>query len=200
MHQLIDRYADSSKIAIDVGASLGFHAIYMAGKFAQVVAFEPQEVIAGLLERSLLLNGIKNVSVYNMALSDHEGIVRIPDIDYESTISSGSISIAYKEGVDANTNTGWDRESYLSIKSDALDNMIDSDQEVGFVKIDVEGYEYKVILGAERMLRRNLCPLAIEIIDLPIGNFKRIDSFLENIGYKHREPMGFSEWDYLYTV
>jgi len=202
MHDIIDRHANKDKIAIDMGSSLGFHSAYMSRAFKHVIAFEPQRMVAGLSERSFFLNGLNNIEVYKMACSDANEKIELPVIDYNATKNVGGISMAYREDGDPNTNTGWDGISYTSVQSITLDELLSESfgsESVGFMKIDVEGFEYRALKGAKQTLRQSLCPLVVEIRDFPAGNFDRVDGLLMSIGYTDRENVGNSRWDYLYT-
>lgn len=199
MHSLIDRYADGNKIAVDIGSCLGFHSAYMSRKFKSVIAFEPQRIIAELSQRSFFLNGIHNIEVFIAACSDTSDEVVFPAIDYNTTKNIGGISIAYKDNGDPNTNTGWDRISYITTWAVRVDSVIADKHIVGFVKIDVEGYEYKALKGMEYILRKSLPPLVIEIKDFPEGNLNKVHGLLMDIGYIDRQSIGNSTWDYLYT-
>lgn len=202
MRSLIDRYADKDNIALDVGSSFGIHSAYMSGKFKSVIAFEPQRVIAELSERTFFLNGMVNIEVVNAACSDETEEARIPVIDYNITKNAGGVSMAYSEDGDPNTNSGWDGVSYTRTRSVIIDDMLSEsfgNESVGFIKIDVEGFEYRALKGAEKTLRKFLSPLAIEIRDFPAGNLQKVHGLLSGIGYRNSIHVGKSTWDYLYT-
>lgn len=200
MHSIIDSYRDDEKIAIDVGASFGFHSFAMSRNFGRVISFEPQAGIANLLARSCFLNGKTNIEVINAFCSDKNGSVDFPVIDYDQTTNVGAITIADGQKEDRYANTGWDGESYTAVPSITIDDYLDgSSAAVGFIKIDVDGSEYKVLKGAQDTLTRNLCPLIIEIRDIPEGNRQKVHELLFNIGYNTVQNVGNSEWDFLCT-
>ena len=51
---------DSAGWAVDIGANIGFHTIYMAAIGMNVIAFEPATDTAGLLQKSIAANGFEN--------------------------------------------------------------------------------------------------------------------------------------------
>jgi hypothetical protein len=75
---------------------------------------------------------------------------------------------------------------------------------VGFVKIDVEGHEDRVIAGCETWLREHRPVLYVEIWDdakrsqekLPFTNAEMIAT-IERLGYEMIEKVG--AWDYLFV-
>lgn len=200
MRDIIDKYADSDKIALDIGSCFGLHSVYMSRKFKRVLAFEPQYLAAKLSERTFFLNGIDNVEVFNIACSDVAGAVDFPSINYDGVNNVGGLSAAYDVGPDRNTNAGWDGQSKISIPSDTVDavlSKLDGDS-LGFIKMDVEGFEYRALKGAEQTLRKFLCPLTIELKDYPEGNLDKVHELLTDIGYTDYQSIGNSKWDYLY--
>jgi len=76
-------------------------------------------------------------------------------------------------------------EKFVEIDVNTLDNLFPF--EVDFIKIDVEAYEYEVLLGAETHLKRGT-PFYVEIHDKwlkEIGKSKEdIISLFNNYGYK----------------
>lgn len=201
MRKVIDRYADETKRALDIGSCFGLHTLYMSRKFDTVWAFEPQYLIGRLSKRTFRLNGVNNIRVFDIACSDHAGTVEFPQIDCRGANNVGGLSAAYDVGPDRYTNAGWDGVSRVAIQCCTIDSILSPfDKPIGFIKMDVEGYELKALKGAEITLRTFLCPLAIEIKDFPEGNLEKVHAFLTEIGYNSCESFGDSDWDYLYKV
>lgn len=200
MQPLIDAYADKNKIAIDMGSNIGVHSAYMSMKFAHVLAFEPQKVIADMSKQTFINNGFKNITVINAACSDDNDVIDFPVIDYRKTKNCGSVSAVREERDNV---SGWDGESYTSVDAILVDEIFGQlfpDSEVGFIKIDVEGYELKALKGAEEILQRFRCPVVVELKDRPPGNVQRVNSFFTTIGYNHCRVVGEQNWDYLYEA
>jgi len=199
MKPLIDSYADKDKIAIDMGSNLGIHTAYMSNKFQHVLAFEPQSVIADLSRQTFKDNGFQNITVIDAGCSDVKGVIDFPVIDYDTTKNCGSASA---EGASRQYSSGWDGESYTSVDVVSVDDIffdMFSHGAVGFVKVDVEGYEYKALKGAEKILKTFQCPVIIELKDRPLGNIRRVHDLFISAGYGNRRMVGQQNWDYLYT-
>ena len=86
-------------LAVDVGAHIGCHTVFMAkqvGPGGAVFAFEAQRVIFQNLCANLALNGLSNVRVFNAAAGSEEGTITVPDIDYEAEGNFGGVSLGGK--------------------------------------------------------------------------------------------------------
>lgn len=70
--ETIDEYVNGG-VFVDVGAWIGMFSLYAAPHASWVYAFEPDPVAHDMLVRNLALNGVENVTVFNAALSDHDG-------------------------------------------------------------------------------------------------------------------------------
>src|SRR5260370_4960868 len=75
---------------IDVGANIGAHAVALAGKFGHVYAFEPQGFLYQLLVANLARH--HNVTTYNAAVGEFEGLLDFPVADYSQAGNFGAIA------------------------------------------------------------------------------------------------------------
>lgn len=132
---------------IDVGAHLGRHAIPLAeqvGCAGVVHAFEPIPSIRRQLVERLEEAGINNVIIYPFALSAEPKKIQfhyIPDLPQESGIRARHI---YNEPIGI--------PELVDLYARSLDDVFQG-SEVDFVKIDIEGGELDMLLGARRILR-----------------------------------------------
>lgn len=136
-------------VCIDVGANIGHHTIIMSqnvGDTGKIHAYEPIPKIKEQLTKSLLLNEIKNVNVLQIALSDKEGEMELNICD--SNIGSSSL-----------VNKTNDSEK-INIQTKTLDSY--NYEKVNFIKIDVEGFEYNVLLGGENTISKYHPTIIIE--------------------------------------
>lgn len=129
-------------IVLDIGANIGAHTVPLAqlvGTGGVVVAFEPQPVLHQILCANLVLNSVPNVLTYPMALGNCEGECKIPVFDYSQAHNFGGISMDMVE----------EGESIPLGKLDSF--QLDR---VDFIKLDVEGFESKVLEGAANTIER----------------------------------------------
>lgn len=119
-------------IALDIGANIGNHSLFFAKelKYKEVHAFEPIESTYNILIKNVDYNNYrKKIITYKVGVGDKETKASIDKI-YEGNRGGTSI----KENINGN----------LLVRS--IDSY--SFKNVGFLKIDTEGFEDKVLLGA----------------------------------------------------
>jgi len=134
--------------AIDIGAHIGFFALHMAaavGSTGKVYAFEPFDSNAELLERSIAENRFGDRIVFHrsaVAASSGSATLTFP----AETLNSGGAYLL-REGTDplAGNQT-------RTVPLVALDD-VDLRRPVRVIKMDVEGAEPLVVLGAVRILK-----------------------------------------------
>jgi FkbM family methyltransferase len=127
-------------IAIDCGANIGSITKRMAKPGVRVYAFEPDPNAFEALTRNMA--SFKNVTVFNKAVSDHNGTAKI----YFSTRyaenpekwSTGSSLLAEKSNVDKNNFTMCE----LVDLSEFIQSL---DKPIALLKMDIEGEEVKVL-------------------------------------------------------
>jgi FkbM family methyltransferase len=156
--ELLDVLCDPGKTSIDVGAKIGMYTYRLLRHSRDVVAFEPIPVLVGMLRR-VFAN--KPVSVMPYALSDAPGraTLRVP------FGSNGEVKLGRSTIEPSNTLVHDDVADVdeIDVEKKTLDGCaIDN---VGFVKIDVEGHEIAVIAGATATLERDRPTLLVEAND-----------------------------------
>ncbi|OGA11850.1 MAG: hypothetical protein A3D95_05405 [Betaproteobacteria bacterium RIFCSPHIGHO2_12_FULL_69_13] len=119
------------RVAVDVGAHVGFWSFYLALAFRNVHAFEPSELFAHCFERNVRA---KNVVLHRVALGSRQGTIAL-EMTQENT---GATHVR--------------PDSSGTIPMRRLDDF--SLDEVDFIKVDVEGYERFVLEGARETLLR----------------------------------------------
>ncbi len=160
---------DRRLVAIDVGANIGFYALALSHFYKRVYAFEVNPKITMMLKS---LNR-KNIQLVEKGLSDCTATktLFIPIIN-EKTELDGWASFNPRNYAE----THLTREQVVPVI--ALDSLGIND--VGFMKIDVEGHEYEVLQGARITLERSRPNILIEIKK---DNFERTSKLLREYGY-----------------
>lgn len=143
-------------IFLDLGANIGTTSIYVKKNIAEqirIIAFEPVEETYKILKANCDLNGCSDIKVENIALSNNCDSVNL----IMNTENFGGTSGCYGD-IDKNRSMeqqGITLDTYFS------ENSIKS-KEVKYIWLDVEGYEAKVILGGERILKESPANLFME--------------------------------------
>lgn len=130
-------------VAIDIGANIGYDTMLMStavGRNGCVVAFEPDLKNLSLLLENLCQIPETNVIVQSLGLSDEGGISRIALAD-EGNRGTSNLRPGEK----------GDSQPLLVTRLDQVLAAKDL-QKIGLVKIDIEGFEHKAILGMGELL------------------------------------------------
>ncbi len=147
---LVPFLADPKRAAIDIGANKGVWTLYLARHCRHVYAFEANPKVYRWLTRYVRLS---NVTASALALSDAEGkaVLRVPK--YTRGYSNQHASLS-PENVSENFGA-------VEVETKPLDALRLDD--VGFIKIDVEGHELAVLRGARETLKRSKPTLVVEM-------------------------------------
>ena len=115
---------------------------YSNGKFLKIYGFEPDpnnyRNVVGKFSDSP-----DKIFIYNSALSDYSGEIRFtiaPEISYASSISEAGNQV---------------------VSAVRLDDI--ADERISFIKLDVEGAEFDVLMGAMRTIQKYKPKLAISV-------------------------------------
>lgn len=132
-------------VVLDVGANVGHISLLLADVAGpeNLFAFEPTPISFDRLAENWQLNGWAADHLFQVALGSEAGNVYLKDVDRPETTVS----------VSAEAGRGGTVEIPLAPLDDYRDHW--QDQSVGFLKIDVEGYEKDVFRGSDVLLRRD---------------------------------------------
>lgn len=153
----IDTFARGD-VYVDVGANVGMYTIYAGVRGARVFAFEPESQNYGELNKNIFVNGLHDtVTAYCVAVSDAADV----SILYLSTFSIGFAHHDFGENrwrsdLSAGAHTlSRDQRPKQGCVSFPLDDLCARGviKPPNHLKIDVDGFESKVIKGAERTLQ-----------------------------------------------
>jgi len=179
----IRNYVDiKGKNIIDVGANFGFHTLEFADltEDGNVYSFEPQKYVYYQLCANIILNGYGNITAYNIALSDEYANLKMENLDYfsEDTINIGNAHL------NAYTNLAYNMVDVKPLDSYNFEN-------IAVLKIDVQGYEPRVLDGAIETIMKNRPIIFIEVEEpqLAIYGWTKNDVFnrLDSLGYTYKK-------------
>ncbi len=133
---------------VDVGANIGAFTLPLARIVhpGRVYSFEPHPDLYQMLIRNIELNSLKNVDTYSIALGENHGASKMQSIDLSGPSNLGLMSVG---------------EGDCDVIIGTLDDVLGATQ-IHFMKMDVEGMEREVLLGARRNVELNRPILYVE--------------------------------------
>ena len=141
------------KNCLDIGAHSGSFSKKLLEKTnIKVIAFEAMKENFEKLKK--MEKSYQNFHCFNIALSNKKGISDIYFTNAKSQLSSIEINLK-------NINFLKNRKiKKKKIKTETLDNFIKNNkylfsQKIDFVKIDTEGHDYKILVGAKKFIKDN---------------------------------------------
>lgn len=181
------RLAKPGTSAFDVGANVGLFTVVMSravGPSGRVLAIEPVADTARHLRQNLERNKCMNVDVIQGAAAAAPGDIPLYLTDDPALHSAGGEPLAGHPMIQTINATAYTLdELWISSGRPA----------VSLVKIDVEGAEQAVLLGALQMIEHCRPALIIEVNDP--GHVARVAELLD--GYRSERANGFERWNHL---
>ncbi len=174
---LVPFLVDPARAALDVGANKGVWTWMLARHCRQVFALEPNPKAFAVLARCKP----DNAEAWQIAASDATGTaeLRIPLGRKGYSNQGGSLS-AVKVG---------DQYGSVSVPAKRLDDC--GLPPVGFIKIDVEGFEAEVLAGAAELIRRDRPVLVLEMVETHTK--RSLESMVGEV-----EALGYTAYALLY--
>ncbi len=129
-------------VVLDIGANIGFYTDFfsdLTGETGTVHAFEPDEL--NFMHLTNNLKGKKNVVLNRKACGE----------------TSGNIALYFSEELNVDHQTyysGEDRKSY-DVPCIAMDDYLKQNEQIDFIKIDIQGYDYYAIKGMANLIKRS---------------------------------------------
>jgi FkbM family methyltransferase len=137
------KYVKPGMTVLDIGANIGCHTLRYAklvGSNGKVIAFEPMQWAISKLKRNIELNGFKNIVLEKIALSD----------------VNAKRSVYFRSSWTLDNGSTPDSKTSEDIDFVKLDEYVDENKldKIDFIKLDVDGYECKVIRGGMHSLKK----------------------------------------------
>lgn len=177
--EMILSLADKSRLCLDIGANFGVMGQALEFNGYEVVSFEPQpELFKLVLSKNVA--GMK----YNCALGDMPGTAPMPKLRYDEKNNFGGMGLGFRSVLGS-----------IQVEVRTLDSF--EFEDVGFIKIDVEGFEEKVLRGGQSTIAR--CRPVMYIEDDRAAQSKSLRDYIMSLGYtieEHKPPL-FREQNYL---
>jgi len=196
--QWIEKFR-SEAVFWDIGANVGIYSIYAGlNPNLNIYAFEPASNNFNLINQNIKINKMdKNISALSVAFSDQTQFSTF----YMSDLEAGSAHHSFGEPV----NQFGEKLNYQfkqSMIAYSIDDFLDTFNIPfpNYIKIDVDGIEHQIILGAQKTLSdRRLLSILIELNN-GRSDYSQTIEIIEKCGFimdsKHPiyiDPVGGSE-------
>jgi FkbM family methyltransferase len=176
----IRKHLGEGDVFADIGANLGWFTLLAStilGPSGHVYAFEPQPETYRHLSDTVLANDLGGlVSLHHCGLSDRHGDLFVNHVVDTDNMGGAFIADGPVPGMVS-----------AKVPASTLDAMGLS--RLNFIKIDVEGAEYKVFKGGEKTIIRHKPIILSEINRIALQNVSGVDAghfigYLKSIGYR----------------
>ncbi|MDA7950391.1 MAG: FkbM family methyltransferase [Pirellulaceae bacterium] len=169
---------------LDIGANIGLYSLFAAscvGKEGRVLAFEPSPREFSRLQENLNLNRNLKIEPLQHAVSNKCGRGQmLISSDYHSGHNTIGDHFSY------DTTETVDK---VDVSLTTVDQIIQEErlQKVDCIKVDTEGGEYNVLLGAMNVLRRDRPILMLEVSENHLatqgGSVEKLQQLLTTLNY-----------------
>ncbi|GAB3018648.1 FkbM family methyltransferase [Mycobacterium bourgelatii] len=181
--QLARSLCDPNRVSVDIGADVGEFSIAMLTASRSVIAFEPRPAQARELATMFAAVGAP-VRIEAVALSDEPGVTAMRVLEADPGRSTIDTDNELNDFDDA---TGPVQTIEVPVRR--LDDLKLDD--VGLVKVDVEGHELAVLRGATDTLTRNRPAILVEAEERHHPNaVAEITELLAGLNYTGYFPVG----------
>jgi FkbM family methyltransferase len=176
------KFGDNT-VFLDIGAAAGTMTVPYALSFPQglrIVSFEPSRRACDYLDKTLTRNGVQSVTVLPFALSDAAGRLSFMELPEDPS----GLTPYLPEGSRLQLST---EELYPGAVGYEVEQLQLDEATTIVAKIDVEGFEDKVLKGGQKTLKRHKPFLSIDIHNHP-GRLDMTDAacmaILRPLGYQ----------------
>jgi len=153
---------------VDIGANIGYYALQEARVVRSVIALEPTPESYSILQRNVGLNDRWNIRTHRLAVGDREG-----EIGFALSRACNWNSIAETNGD-------------IKVEMKTLDSLLEGSR-VDFVRMDVEGYEMRVLEGMKLTLQDSKPRMFIEVHRDKLKDYgstqRQVMEYLADLGY-----------------
>ena len=149
LRQSANGYAQSF---FDIGANIGQHSLFMSLHADQVHSFEPYYAVSQKLEHHIQLNGISNIKLHKVGLSNQQ-----EDLDFYAPTGRNQGVGSFDSDTVSKGNKNFGRLALVCGDDYLAQNNL---QDIALLKIDVEGFEKNVVTGLRDSLEK-FRPIAV---------------------------------------
>ena len=182
-YKILFSHINEGMNVIDIGANIGAITLQMAKKISKsgnVFSFEPSPYNFKQANKNISLNNFSNIKLINQGLGNKKETAFLYNVNPNNR---GMLRLLPED----DQSKSYEKEE---VEIDTLDSNMQkfSIAKPDFIKIDVEGFEYKVLQGAHETLSKFKPILFIELVDNNLreqkSNAKELIQYLKLLNYK----------------
>jgi FkbM family methyltransferase len=155
------RLCQGSKSIVEIGANIGYYTVQgaSAAPKARYTAVEANPESADIVRRNIALNGLDHVEVITAAVIDDADVTTVelalPDQERYVAPTGAYLSIG-TEGI-----AGRPASRTITVPAMAAAGLL---AEADLIKLDIEGYEARVLAAAQAHLTANRPTIVVEVL------------------------------------
>ncbi len=186
------KWCKKDTVFYDVGANVGYHALVVNSFITEgkIYSFEPVPSNIALFKAHMALNNDKmkqnNIELLTFAIADTEKEVQFSN---SAIHTDGNTYIASSE-------VYQQAEDVLTVQCFSIDNLLEKGYEPPTIlKIDVEGAEYDVLIGAINTINRYRPNIVLATHDFHLPGVKdKCVAFLEEANYQLKHTGRYNKY------
>lgn len=175
------KYLNRGDNFVDVGANIGMISLlaaYLVGENGTVRSFEPNPRCADRIQALMRLNNLHNLSILRKAVADEPGSLQLKVPSHTGMGTLGEIP----------ADLAQDYPESFTVEVVRGDYALAENTPIQIMKIDVEGFECKVLAGCENSIRRWQPIILTEVVPEYLRRAgstpQTMFSLMESLGYK----------------
>ena len=177
------------EVVVDIGANVGMYAIYAGVVGCRVFAFEPEALNYAELNKNIFVNDLHGrVTAYCMAITDEAdvSVLHLSQFSYAGSHHDFGENWWVSDKLIGGRNIERDKRPQQGCVSFPLDELVARQvlPPPNHIKIDVDGFEYKVARGAAETFQRPELKTILLEVDFKIPKSLEIVSHLRQQGWK----------------
>jgi FkbM family methyltransferase len=157
---------------VDVGAAIGKFSLFAGKMGCNVISIEPHPITFDVLKKNIELNSFKNIKAINLAVGREKGKADL----YSPKDFFGTASL----------NKDWENRFDLvkyTVDLVPLDDITKELNNIDWLLIDVEGFEFEVLKGANETLKKT----GKIIIEISRKNIDLIPEYLKKYNFEIKD-------------
>lgn len=161
---------------VDVGANIGYYVLIeskLVGSRGKIYAIEPVKDNFNLLVKNLEINGLSNVSSYQLAFGGRSGKGEIYVSQHSNLCRMEKVTVEESD---------HDIVGTQEVQVETVDAFLKDKEVPKLIRMDVEGYEYEIIKGMPETLKHDVVVL-MELHPMYLG--RKIDPLLKILQENH---------------